>query len=381
LGVRHIESLLRIAACAALGFVVTQPAVARDTQSLGAWRDYALQGLAPDFDWARSDTRSAAEPTVLSTALAPRTTLMPAMHFVDAGAGRVGLAVSRSIASDTPAFESGGISALTVTSAGTGLERTMLAPSISRQFGEDTAVTGAVVLAYQYFATWGLGASQVDLNSSPLPPGYAESSFGTGVRLGFQQRLSESIGFNAEFQTRVDMDAFENYRGVYAEPGDFDIPAVAKAGLEWQPAERVALGFDVARVMYSEMNAFTSQALPTRFLSLLGDGVAPDFAWQDLTVYAADLTFRATPRDVFELRYTTQQQPVPTSDLLSSVLAPEYTDDNFAVSWSRRVGAAAMLRLAASYAPSQYFLGNASYLDDGATGAQVEVEAVWTVRF
>lgn len=379
---RNTRTIIRIAASAVLGIVVSQPAVARDAQSLGAWRDYALQGLAPDYDWARNAAQPAAAPTVLSVALAPRTSLMPQMHFIDGSAdGRVGLAVSRSIAGDTPAFESGGLSALSVTSVGTGFERTIIAPSISRQFGEDTAVTGAVVLAYQYFASWGLGSSLVDVNSSPLPPGYAESSFGTGVRLGFQQRLSDSVGFNAEFQTRVDMDAFENYRGVHAEPGDFDIPAVAKAGLEWQPAGKVALGFDVARVMYSEMNAFTSQALPTRFLSLLGDGVAPDFAWQDLTVYAADLTFRATPRDVFELRYTTQQQPIPTSDLLSSVLAPEYTDDNFAVSWSRLVGHASMLRFAASYAPSQYFLGNASYLDDGAQGAQVEVEAVWTVRF
>ncbi|HET7845422.1 MAG TPA: hypothetical protein VFL14_14795 [Xanthomonadales bacterium] len=366
------------ALCAAAPF----PATARDAQSLGAWRDYALQGLAPDFDWARNDAKPATEPTVMSVALAPRTSLATNMQFVEASAdGTLGLAVSRTVAGDTPLLESGGLSALTVTSVGTGLDRTIVAPSISRQFGEDTRVTGAVVLAYQYFASWGLGASLVDVNSSPLPPGYAESSFGTGVRMGFNQRVSDVLGFTAEFQTKVDMDAFENYRGVYAEPGDFDIPAVAKAGFEWQPGQRVALGLDVARVMYSQTNAFTSHALPTRFLSLLGDGVAPDFAWQDLTVYAADLTFQATPRDVFELRYTTQQQPIPTSDLLAAVLAPEYTDDNFAVSWSRRVGAASMLRLAASYAPSQYFLGNASYLDDGAQGAQVEVEAVWSVRF
>ena len=143
----------------------------------------------------------------------------------------------------------------------------------------------------------------------------------------------------------------------------------------------MSVGLDVTRVMYSKINAFTSHALPTRFLSLLGDGAAPDFAWQDLTVYAADLTWRATKRDAFELRWTSQQQPIPTSELLASVLSPEYTDNNFSVAYSRLLGDASMLRLAASYAPSQYFLGNASYLDDGAQGAQVEVEAVWSVRF
>lgn len=380
LGAGFVKSIVRIAALTAL--CAAAPVMAAPQETLGAWRDYALQGLAPDFDWARNDARPAAEPTVLSVAFAPRSASLPLLSF-DSGVGETNLAleVARDVAGDVPTLATGGLSALTVTSAGTGLERTIVAPSITQSIGEDFQVTGAVVLAYQYFASWGLGSSLVDVNSSPLPPGYAESTFGTGVRLGFQQRVSDVLGFTAEFQTKVDMDSFENYRGVYAEPGDFDIPAVAKAGLAWQPAERVSVGLDVARVMYSEINAFTSHALPTRFLSLLGDGASPDFAWQDLTVYAADVTWRATKRDAFELRWTTQQQPVPSSELLASVLSPEYTDNNFSVAYSRVLGDASMLRLAASYAPSQYFLGNASYLDDGAQGAQVEVEAVWSVRF
>ena len=81
------------------------------------------------------------------------------------------------------------------------------------------------------------------------------------------------------------------------------------------------------------------------------------------------------------MRYTTQQQPEPTSRLLYNALRDEFTDNNVALSLTHRFARAGSLRFAASYAPTQYFLGNASYLDPDARGDQVEVEAVWSIDF
>ena len=68
LGAGFVKSIVRIAALTAL--CAAAPVMAAPQETLGAWRDYALQGLAPDFDWARNDARPAAEPTVLSVAFA-----------------------------------------------------------------------------------------------------------------------------------------------------------------------------------------------------------------------------------------------------------------------------------------------------------------------
>lgn len=353
-----------------------------DAASLGAWQGYALSEVTPDFDWAGSNPGAALEPTVLSVSGAVRTSIMPDLHFVDLDEGKgLAVAVSRTFAGDSPMFESGGLSARSVTAYGSGLERTLVAPSISYELGSERSISGAVVLAYQQFATWGLGSSAFEEPASSLPSGFTESSFGSGVRLQFEQRVSPSVGFSTAFQSKIDMDAFQSYRGVYSDPGDFDLPAVASAGIDFSLSPRNVLGFGVARVMYSEISPFTSNALPTRFLSLLGDGAAPVFEWQDLTVYSVDWTWQASARDHVQLRYTTQQQPEPTSAVLLAALEEDFTDNNVALAYTRRIGESATWRLAASYAPSQYFLGNVSYLNRDSQGAQVELEAVWTVHF
>lgn len=369
-----------LAAILALALPIAQ-ANADAADGLGAWQEYALSGVTPDFDWAEQRDAAAAEPTVLSVSGAVRASILPQMDFVDLDGGRgLGLAVSRTFAGDTPTLESGGMSARTVTAFGSGLERTLVAPSIRYQLTADRSITGAVVLAYQQFATWGLGSSAVDPASS-LPPSFTETSFGSGVRVQYAQRVNQYLGFSSAFQSKIDMDAFQTYRGVYSEPGDFDLPAVASAGLDFTLSPRTALGFDVSRVMYSDISPFTSNALPTRFLSLLGDGAAPVFEWRDLTVYSIDWTWRASARDQLQVRYSTQQQPEPTSAVLLAALEDDFTDNNLALAYTRRMSESAWFRLGASYAPSQYFLGNSSYFNRNGDGAQLELEAVWTVQF
>ncbi len=351
-------------------------------RSLGAWQQYALSGLTPEFDWADKPTAEA--PTVLHTVRESQTVLMPrlvSLAFQESTG--FGVSFARSRTGDSPLFENGAMSALSVTVPGQGLERTIIAPSLTRGVGDNSKVTAGVVIAYQQFASWGLGSTTLDTNqyAPGVPLGLIESSMGTGVRVEVEQAVSDRMSMTAGYQSQVNMDPFQTYRGVYSEPGDFDIPAVAQAGVSFAMGSG-ALGFDVSRIMYSDVSPFASNALPTRFLSLLGDGIAPEFVWGDLTVYSVDWTWQATSDDAIQLRYSTQQQPEPTSELLRAALEEQFTDDNFAVALHHRIGPASSLRLGMSYAPSQYFLGNASYANrDAGDSEQIEAEAVWTVRF
>lgn len=355
---------------------------AASTDALGAWKAYALRGLTPDFAWAERPAVERVTPTVVGSAFATRSAVMPALRFGAAEGSPLRVGVSQAFAGDTPGTESGGLGASQLLRQGQALERTFVAPSLTRAIGDSTSLTGAVVFAHQQFATLGLGWST---SAELLPPTQLplsnESSVGTGVRIQLDEQLGERLGFRAAYQSKVDMDAFQSYRGVFADPGDFDIPAVAAAGLSWAVAPGHALGVDVQRVMYSDISVFTSGALPIRFLSLLGDGGSPVFAWRDLTLYSLDYAWQASPVDTLMLRWTSQQQPVPTSTILEAALADEFTDNNLALIYTRRFSDFGSLRLGASYAPAQYFLGNASYTDRDGGGDQVEVEAVWTVAF
>lgn len=369
----------------AMAFLPSAEAV-ESSDSLGAWRDYAARGVTPDFAWAARASAEAVEPRVLNDQFDARSALMPKLSFA-ANAPGVGISVSRAFASETPSAENGGFAAQSFSRAGAGLERTFIMPTLTRAVGETTSVTGALVIAYQQFATPGLGSTSVSVLLPSAAPGtfnpgaFNETSVGSAVRLEVEERLADSLTLHTAFQSKLDMQAFQNYRGVFADPGDFDVPAIASVGLGWTPTARHRFGFDVQHVMYSDVNTFTSSALPTRFLSLLGDGATPDFAWRDLTVYGVDWSWQMSARDAIKLRYSTQLQPEPSSELLYQALEDDFTDNNFALGFTHRFDRMGALRLAASYAPSQYFLGNYSYADRDHSGDHVEVEAVWSIAF
>jgi hypothetical protein len=376
----HRRPALRLLAVCALG---ASGGVHADPASLGAWQQYALRGITPDFSWASRPAASAVEPSIFD-GVAERTSLAPRVALAFSADGSpLSVAISRSLAGDTPAFESGGLSATRFTGAGVGLERTLVAPALTRSVGDDADLTVGAVFVQQSFASWGLGAGMRTYNEAvaQAPASFLGTSYGSGVRLGLDQAIGDAFVLRTNYQSSIDMSALQNYRGLYARPGDFDLPAVAATDLAWQASEASRLTLGVSRVMYSEIAPFTSAALPLRFLSLLGDATSPTFAWRDLTVYRMDWEWKPTAQATLGFHYATRQQPEPTSSALRDALADEFTDDNFGVSLTRRFEGFGSLRLAASYAPAQYFLGNASFGNRDARGDQVEVEAVWAMPF
>jgi hypothetical protein len=347
--------------------------------SLGQWREYARQGVAPEYSWAASEPVAA--PTVLSSARQARAAAQAALlsPFAD-----LSVHLTESAAGYAPGDNA--------TSSGLlARDRSLIRSeftesTIGHQFGGRAGrLELTAVVAHQRYASAGFGTApwvaREDLVGlrSELPN---ERSAGHGVRLSYSAPLGDLLSWNVTAQSKLDMDAFESYRGIYSEAGDFDLPARVQTQLQWDLSPSLALAVGVERVFYSNVAPFTSAALPARFLSLLGDGSSPEFAWRDLTVYSAEAAVADGDGGEWGLRYTTRQQPSPTSALLASAMASDYTDTNLALSYRRQLGVLGELWLAAAYAPSRYFLGATPYLPrdlDG--GSQVEVEALWSIPF
>ena len=178
------------------------------------------------------------------------------------------------------------------------------------------------------------------------------------------------------------MDAFKSHRGVYSDPGQFDIPASAAISLSYALTPSLSFDLGMQRVMYSDVPAFTNPALPRRFLALLGTGASPEFAWQDLDVYSAGWTYRGGRFGQVELRYTTRQQPQPTSALLRNALDADPADHTVGLGYARALGARSRLSMQAVYSSEPYFLGVPGYrARNTTTGDNIEFEAVWALRF
>jgi hypothetical protein len=278
---------------------------------------------------------------------------------------------------------------------GSSFERQYFAPGIQQQLGENGILGVSAVIAYQRYSAANLGlfaANRPDQNpmlASALQGGaysgfspYQESGYGTGVRLAVHQEVVSGIALDAGFQSRIDMEEFAAYRGVYSQPADLDIPARARVGLALQASERSWLNVAVERVMYSDISAFPSRYLPNRFLSMLGDSTSPTFSWEDLTVYSVGYTWSDGKDQQWHVDLSTRTQPSPSSRLLSRALSGDLANHAMVVGYSRRTGDRSRLHLNAAYAPSEYaFGGSVLGVTTDELDQRLELEAMWTLSF
>lgn len=347
---------------------------------LGPWQEYLAQELTPSYMLP-----DGAEPPRISWLRNSEVRIMPdfAAFLESQPATRINYQFEWQSDSDflRPAFQPEEIY------QGTSFDRQIFAPGFEQDLGKGGVLGVAAVIAYQRYSAASLGLTAAStLDDSPWIPGtfspQYESGYGTGVRLALRQEVIQGIAVDAEYQSRIDMEEFAAYRGVYAEPADLDIPARASLGLAFQASERSWLNVSIERVMYSEISAFPSRYLPARFLSLLGDSTSPSFSWEDLTVYTVGYSWSDGADQQWHIDLSTRTQPSPTSKQLSRVIEGDLASSAVLVGYSRRTGERSRLAFNAAYAPSEFaFGGSVLGVTTEELDQQIEVEAMWSLSF
>lgn len=356
----------------------------------GPWREYARDRLVPELD-----VRVDLEPLPDDDERARRQAFLPGFArswLEEHPQHRFRFGVERSRVPESPLLPRS-LNEFRLDRGGLGLEQTLFSPTYSFQINERSQVGVSAVLAYQEFSTFGFGHLQAENLSYMNYMDYMdymdyrlqgrESALGTGVRLGMSSEVLPGLSVGAAYQSRIAMDPFRRYQNLYAEPGEFDIPASANVGLAVDATGQSTLSFDVRHIGYSDIKPFTSRVLPNRFLALLGDGTSPNFAWKDLTVYQVGWSWENEDEDLaWNLSWSTRRQPAPTSEVLASALRPQFSNEHWQVGLIRRTSDQSRVSLSASYTPSDYFLSlDGRGFEASDTLDRVEVEARWAVDF
>ncbi len=347
---------------------------------LGPWQDYLAQQLTPDYL-----LDPAAAPLHVSWINQQAVTILPVFAAELLGAPQTFLKfdVDWQHTNDLgmSSFNDGLISGIP------GLERKLISSSLVHHVTDNQVIGVSAV-----FATQSFGVSQLGLRSynrdvpAALRPTlyepYAETGFGAGVQLAVRSELTEHIAFDAGYQSRINMDDFANYRGVYSQPADFDIPARARLGLAFKAGERSWLNISVERVLYSEIGAFASRNLPSRFLSLLGDSTSPSFAWDDLTVYSVGWNWADNKGTSWYVDFSSRTQPSPNSRMLSQAIDADLANNAMTIGFSRQMSMTSRFNVNAAYAPSEYaFGGNVLGVTTDQLDQNLELEALWIWDF
>lgn len=347
------------------------------------WRGYALSRITPDFSWAGKTSPEHAAPTVLDRVEGSRVRLAMSLRghpelALTLSTQNLPLAAMPQLQSAQAADSSPVLASLSTPFVGSATNT-----GLSRQFGKDGRLDLAVVLAHQRFAAISLDGhdySATQPRSAALAS--AGASSGTGLELGARDALLAGLDWYAGYRSRINMDSFQNYRGIYGNPGDLDIPARMQVGLSWQVRRATWLDFGVERVKFSSIEPFVSTALPRRLLAVLGDGTSPEFSWRDLDIYSLTAGHDFGQNNRLSLRYSTGEQPRPTSPLLAKLLEEDAADYSLGLSFLHRSDDV-QWRFMANYAPAEFVLGVPTSARRNRPGSarQLEFESTWSWSF
>jgi long-chain fatty acid transport protein len=206
---------------------------------------------------------------------------------------------------------------------GVDLSQLFVVPSFAVKLNDSHTVGFGVDFAYQRFEAKGLENFEM-MSSDPdnLTNNEHASSVGFGWRIGWIGHLHPMLSLGAAYQSKTHMSEFDEYAGLFAGQGDFDIPDMFTGGLALAVHRKATVVFDVSHIRYSEIPAVANPLLPNLGMAPLGSGDGAGFGWEDVTAYKSALVYDHS--DAFTLRggWNYAEQPIPESETLFNFLAP-----------------------------------------------------------
>lgn len=164
--------------------------------------------------------------------------------------------------------------------------------------------------------------------------GYDES-LGVGWKLGYLVRPIPKLSLGASYQARIRMQAFDSYAGIFAEHGDFDIPATEAVGVALRVAPKVVVALDVSRIEYGEVRSIANPLVPNLFNAPLGSDDGGGFAWEDMTVFKLGVVVETAGPWTYRFGFSTGNQPVTKGGVFPSIVAPAVVEEHYTFGFSR----------------------------------------------
>ena len=211
------------------------------------------------------------------------------------------------------------------TNAGVDLAQMFIVPSVAMKLNEQHALGLGVNVVWQRFKAEGLeNFDDAMMTSSPgkVTGNDYDSSTGFGVRAGWMGHFGEMLAVGASYQSRTFMGEFDEYSGLFAEEGGFDIPSNYGVGVAVTPMEDLVVAVDVTQILYSEINSIANPLLPNLGTSPLGTEDGAGFGWEDVTVFKVGVAYDVTSDLTLRGGYNYGGQPIPSSETLFNMIAP-----------------------------------------------------------
>jgi len=221
-----------------------------------------------------------------------------------------------------------------------------ITPTFAFRLAENHALGATAIGAIQWFEARGVGSfAPFSLAPDKLSDNDSSYSYGGGFRFGYLGNFSPYFAVGASYQTKIWMSEFDEYTGLFAEAGDFDIPSNWVIGIAIKPTESFDIVLDVQRILYSDVAAVSNPMMPALGMCMMQDpagcmgaDMGPGFGWEDMTVIKGGVQLRTEGGWAWRAGYSYGEQPIPESEMLFNILAPGVIEQHLTAGFSKAFG-------------------------------------------
>jgi len=258
--------------------------------------------------------------------------------------------------------------------AGVDLAQMFIATTYSSKLSPTSSWGISGIIAYQRFEAKGLGNfAPFSTDPENLTNNDHDTSTGIGLRVGYQAEISPGFRFGAAYQPKIQMSEFDDYAGLFAEDGDFDIPSTLSIGVSVDIGQDRMFIADVQRINYEDVasvsNNFeklTSGCMPGSPTTggtgdgCLGGSDGGGFGWENIVIFKLGYQW-TNEKNTWRLGYSKTDQPIPSSEVLFNILAPGVVREHITFGFSRQLSSNSSIDFAAMYAPAEEVDGTSPF--------------------
>ncbi len=245
---------------------------------------------------------------------------------------------------------------------GVNLQQAFLSVAFAKTVLPGLSVGVAPILARQQIEVEGLQVFQ-QAGSQSIDPAHitnkgTEVSWGGGVRAGIEWALAPNFRVGVAGNSRIWMNKFSDYRGLFAEQGDFDIPASVQAGIAYDVMPNLTFMVDYKHIWYSTI---ASIANPSTNQAPFGSDNGPGFGWQDIDIVKVGVEWRQSRDLTLRAGYAYNTSPIRSRDVEFNIIAPGVVQHHITGGMEYRWDKDLSLELAGAYVPEGNVSGSELY--------------------
>ena len=239
---------------------------------------------------------------------------------------------------DTTVF-SGGTNGKT----GIDLAQALIGVTYARKLNDKHTIGITPTVAAQRFKAKGLqGFKAISANPTKLTDNGYDYSYGYGLRLGWIGEINDKVSLGAMAQSKIYMQKFAKYAGLFANKGEFDIPPTVSLGVSYKTTDKLTMNFDAQRIFYGDVGSISNTAdiSATPFNrnannsandNSLGGSNGLGFGWQDMDVLKLGAEYAYDDTLTLRAGISHNNAAYNTGEVLFNVLAPAVVNTHMSV--------------------------------------------------